>query len=386
MREIKTPPICFCIVSIIAIVLIFQYGLVAQYAENPVLDLDDSIEDISDGLDLGNYLFEKGGILPIPIVISDPAVGYGAGLIGVKFHQKPDPKSKQKIPPSVSFAGGFQTESDSWAALVGHFHSWNDDDIRYTGAVGMGKLNLVQYLFTNEGDGLNLGIPYSLESKFTLQGFTKRTSTNTTLGISYLYLGTDVGLDFGSILPGLDPLYFDSDIGGLSVKFSYDTRDNTISPTKGIGFDIKPFYSHEYLGSNYEYWKLDYAFTAFYSFAPFTIGFRVEGGVASDKTPFYHLPFVKQRGVPSMRYQGTNALATEIEFRWAVSNRWTLLTFFGEGFSEFDLSNLTSDHTVEAYGLGFRYLLSEELGLAAGLDYAESEGVGTLYLTVGSAW
>ena len=47
------------------------------------------LTDPGDGmLDLSEHLLEHRGILPVPIVITEPAVGYGGGLVGI-FFDKP---------------------------------------------------------------------------------------------------------------------------------------------------------------------------------------------------------------------------------------------------------------------------------------------------------
>lgn len=48
--------------------------------------------DKQDGaLDASEWLVEKKGFLPVPILITEPAVGYGAGL-GLMFVRTPRPR------------------------------------------------------------------------------------------------------------------------------------------------------------------------------------------------------------------------------------------------------------------------------------------------------
>ena len=74
--------------------------------------LGDTFIDPSDGqLDLSNWLLEKQGFLPVPIVITEPAVGYGGGMAMVYFHDK---MGSKKGPPSVSALAGAATENGTW--------------------------------------------------------------------------------------------------------------------------------------------------------------------------------------------------------------------------------------------------------------------------------
>jgi hypothetical protein len=59
----------------------------AQADSNSVLD---NFIDPQDGyLDLSKHLMEKQGILPMPILITEPAVGYGGGLAAAYLHRCP---------------------------------------------------------------------------------------------------------------------------------------------------------------------------------------------------------------------------------------------------------------------------------------------------------
>ena len=85
--------------------------------------------DPKDGnLDMSQWLAGRTGFLPIPIIISDPAVGYGGGLALTFFHESKDDKLVEvgedemlTLPPSVSFAVCAVTENGSWFGAGGAF-------------------------------------------------------------------------------------------------------------------------------------------------------------------------------------------------------------------------------------------------------------------------
>ena len=55
---------------------------------NEATSLGDLMHDPDDGgIDMSRWLLEHKGFLPVPIIISDPAVGYGGGLALVFFHR-----------------------------------------------------------------------------------------------------------------------------------------------------------------------------------------------------------------------------------------------------------------------------------------------------------
>jgi hypothetical protein len=134
--------LCFCLLGPI-------------FLASPIHAFMEQFKDNQDGaLDMSNWLVERKGFLPIPLVVSDPAVGYGLGAGLAFFHKSEEDikRAKQKkedemlsLPPSISFAAGVYTQNDSWLLGAGHFGSWKKDRIRYLGAVGGADINLKFY-------------------------------------------------------------------------------------------------------------------------------------------------------------------------------------------------------------------------------------------------
>ncbi|WP_416000063.1 hypothetical protein [Citrobacter portucalensis] len=71
--------------------------------------------DHEDGMvDMSRYLQENPyGFLPIPLVITEPAVGYGGGLF---LHGKGRQVDGQFIPPAMSAFGGGGTQNGTAVA------------------------------------------------------------------------------------------------------------------------------------------------------------------------------------------------------------------------------------------------------------------------------
>ena len=89
------------------------------------------------GLDISDWLLTKKGFLPVPIIVTEPAVGYGVGLAVAFFHSKPGVAPGEGeaegygLPPSISVAAYGGTENGTRFGVGGHFGSWKDDSIRY---------------------------------------------------------------------------------------------------------------------------------------------------------------------------------------------------------------------------------------------------------------
>ncbi len=90
-------------------------------------------------LDLSSYMSQAYGFLPIPIFITEPAVGYGGGLALVYLHDKIGSKksiSGRPIPPSISAVMFAATENGTKVAGGAHIGYWLDDTLRTTTYLG----------------------------------------------------------------------------------------------------------------------------------------------------------------------------------------------------------------------------------------------------------
>jgi len=133
--------------------------------------------------------------LPIPIFITEPAVGTGLGVALTVFHPVKKGAGKlppattlssiaqmdddQEAPPVVSAAFAAYTDSRTWIAGVGHFNNWREDSIRYAGALAAARINSDFYV-------LGLPIAYSMEGVLLYQDIKFR------LGNSKFFLGTSL--------------------------------------------------------------------------------------------------------------------------------------------------------------------------------------------------
>jgi len=85
----------------------------------------DNVIDPEDGmLDMSDYLASARGFLPVPIIITEPAVGYGLGVAVAYFHapKELDPEQHpHRGPPSISV--GFAAKTENGTYLYGGAHS-----------------------------------------------------------------------------------------------------------------------------------------------------------------------------------------------------------------------------------------------------------------------
>lgn len=370
------------------LIVIFLLSSVVKAEEDPSLLLDHE-----DGqLDISGYLSQAYGFLPIPSLITEPAVGYGALVALVYLHDTFDGKesdSGRNIPPSVS--GVVLAATENGTKLGGAFHLgyWLDDTIRTTTFVMSLNINIDLYSEQGNAIGMNIKGPLFYQSaKFRIA------DTNLFLGGYYIYGNSKIALD-DKKQEDL-PLNSEFKIGALAALAEYDSRDNTMSPDSGMLLSAQSAFYDEAFGGDYHFqrYKLQ---TLFYQplQEKWTLDMRLgHESVSGDDVPFFMYPYTDMRGIPAMRYQAQQIALAEAQLRWQFRPRWTALVFGGVskayGKDQFfpDLIDTSFSDAPTRYtkGLGFRYLIAKKYGLRMGVDVASSQEDKAVYIQFGTAW
>ncbi|MFN0243743.1 MAG: glyceraldehyde-3-phosphate dehydrogenase [Planctomycetota bacterium] len=351
----------------------------------PLIDSDDG------HLDLSQYLATRTGFLPIPVVITEPAVGYGGGLGLMFIHGQLGAKDgeERKGPPSITVLGGAYTESESWATGLGHFGSWYEDRLRYTGLLGKGVGNLEFFGIGDDPAGSlgENGLDFEIEGLFVRQQLlAKMSDTPLFVGLRYEIANTETKFDAG--VPAIPQQAFDRQDASIAAVAQFDTRDTIFTPSRGANATLAAFHYDEWLGGDGEYNRLELR-TPFWVPLDETLVLGVNPllTLAGDDTPFYALPYVTLRGVPALRYQGDDAASLEAELRWNFVPRWSVIGFGGVGQAVESSAEFGGEsYLVKAGGVGFRYMIARAFGLHVGLDVARGPEDTAVYIQVGSAW
>ncbi len=349
-------------------------------------------KDPDDGaLDLSQWLMTKGGFMPVPIIITEPAVGAGLGLATVFFHGKligkPNPDNPdQQLPPSMTIAAAAYTSNGTWLAGGGHVGSWKRDSIRYTGFIGITNVNIDFYAG-------NQPLAFSIDGGFVLQEAKFRIGKSKFfVGGKWLFFDSTATFDGGEgiIPPDFPDIELDgykSSNSGLGVIGYYDGRDNSFTPNKGLEANIEVMRYDTAIGGDFDYWYYSAKALWFHELGKkFVLGLRAQGEVVDGDVPFYAYPFVQLRGVPAMRYQDERVLNLEAEGRWRVYKRWSLIGFVGKGIIDGDIPRFETGENIVTFGGGFRYLIASKLNMHVGIDVARGPGDTAFYLQMGHAW
>lgn len=338
--------------------------------------------DEEDGkVDFSNFL-ARGGFIPIPIIITEPAVNGGFGLAAAFLSASPD-NPKQVTKTGV---GAIKTRNGSRGFGLGRGGYAFDGRLNYRIGIGRGKITLETFpSFAPDG------IEYTNSYKYGIIG-----SALWRLGDS----GFSVGplFDFRKLsskldIPGL-PDRFSGEFnrtlrtGALGLGFHFDNRDNPLTPTKGLNAYAEAKLNRGAFGSDRDFGEYDLNLYWFGRLSPqLRFGFKTELDAIRGDYPVYFAPAINLRGIQAARYQGQNVISSEAELTWELDSRWSLLAFGGLGVTDDGGRRIYSDSgLIPAGGAGFRYRLARKLGLDAGLDFAYGDGGFTFYIQFGHAW
>lgn len=328
--------------------------------------------------------FGNGSIIVAPIPLKNPALGDGLIVTGgylFKFDDKSD----------TSFIGAAAMRTSNGSMGAGIAANLNFGGGRWSVLSMFGKAR-ANYSICGIGK-LRFGpLPLSQEGSFARLGVEYGVSDRLSLGVDAQYLDTTLRSNASDAvplpnLPGLE-------VGVRQViagpKFTYDTRDDTIYPTRG-------FYGSLLVQRGFGLGTFDNQFTRGTAVAK---GFRPVGdrGVlavaatvcqASDKAPFFNMCSVgttdKLRGHAAGQYIDNALLSAQAEFRYRLGQRWGVAAFAGASAVGSDLSNLGKP--LYAGGIGVRYRLLKDFPLDFSVDQAiNGDGESSTYIYIGQTF
>ena len=347
---------------------------------------------------------EKKGpsFIPIPIIITEPAVGYGLGAAVGYFHKNKHHKDaggektspvltaettaqtgkRQKVPPTISGIAAAYTESGTYAIGLAHSASWKKDRIRYVGAIGYA--HVVSTFYFNDTPvefKLNTGLLYQ-DMKFRIK------KSNFFVGGKLLYLTPDLIFDDDlEEIPGVSDRTELNDFG-LALQGEYDGRDNKMTPNRGQYVEFVGWKHFEILSGETDYWTIGLTVDSFHEFAnsKLVLGLHLDLDTAGGDPPIWGYPWVTMRGIPALRYQNESTAVVEGELRWNIVGRWAAVGFIGVAATRGDMPVFQDESGIVAGGLGGRFLFRPQDELWVGLDLAKGPEQYVLYVVAGHKW
>lgn len=366
-------------------------------------------DPIDGNLDMGEYLAENAyGFLPVPILITEPALGYGVGFAGVFLHESDAQREKRKqlastsldggaqlLTPAITIAGGFATENGTWMGFIGHRRTWNKDSIRYMGGLAYGDMNMTFYRQGNKSGALspiaeNSGVEFGMNGGGGMQQLQFRVDdTPLFLGVVQKYFQPELSINrhpkadeilnrLGNTTPTAS---------GVGFLMEYDSKNNFLNPTEGINYTVEYLWFRDDIGSDYDFDTFNVKGHHYWTLSPqWSLAFRgYYKTLFTDETllppPAY--PDIELRGIARNRYQGEQTLSLEGQVNYQWTTRWSSNLFAGLGYASSHHNSLLKEDEQYAYGVGFRYLIARRYGMKTGIDLAFSEEDTALYFQVG---
>ena len=345
--------------------------------------------DPEDGkFDVSSFLEKPRGFLPVPVIITEPAVGYGGGLVGMFLRPRKQAGEQGWARPNISALGAIGTENGTRAAFAGDASRWRDGRVKTLAGVGGGHINLDFYGLGENSASLDEAIRYSLDFDLLfLQGtWQLEPKSPWSIGLRYIYSHVEPKLRDEPVFPGLADRA-DVDISAPAAILEFDSRDNVFTPTRGVFAETVYLVSRENLGANVDFERFQQVVMGWYPLTDaVTLGMRADYQRASDDAPFFLRPYIELRGVQAMRHQGDEMASAEIEARWRFRDRWSAVVAAGAGTAHSDRENFSATQDIVSGAVGFRYELARKFGLHAGLDVGFSSETTAIYFQVGNAW
>jgi hypothetical protein len=346
------------------------------------------LRDPKDGqLDVSPFLERAHGFLPIPVIVTEPAVGYGGGLVAMFVRPRREAGSAGYGRPDLSAVGFIATDNGTRMALAGDSTLWLDGRLKTLVGALAGNVNLDFHGLGVDASQADEGVSYTLDIKGAGGSVDWQVAPESPwwLSVRYVYADVEPKLRQEPVFPNLENRVRTT-ITGPGAALVYDSRDNIFTPTRGAYSETSVLASDETFGASTNFRRFGQVLMGWWPVAPkVTFAARADYDQSSKGAPFFVRPFIGLRGIPAMRYPGNKVASTEIESRWQFYGRWSVVAFGGIGIARLD-EGFTRDTTAGAGGVGFRYEIAQKFGLHVGIDVARGPEQTAVYLQVGNAW
>ncbi len=360
-------------------------------------------DSLDNCLDLSDVIIEKKGFVPMPVIVTEPALGgFGGGLAPIFIERNPPVMKDGKphiVPPNITAIAGGYTLNDSWMIGGGRAATIRKWGLRY--AIGGAYANVNMDYYFNLGKlGKDVKMGFNIQTIPVFLSVSKQLrNPEFAIGLQYLFMHNKVELvdNNGSSEEIIDVFkqkfgdYVSNKVSGnvakLGTKIGFDNRNTVFTPDRGLRTYLTAEWSNPLVGSEYKYGQFEGAVYYYFPIMKTLItGTRFDVQQIVGNQPFYMRPFIDMRGVPTARYIGKSTMLAEVEERWDFVNRWSLVLFGGGGKAFDKYSEFDDAEWAWGYGTGFRYLMARKLNLRMGVDFAMGTEGFAYYLVFGTAW
>ena len=383
MHSVLRLPILAC--------LVFAAPLLAQTPQYTTTSDGEVVDEPAAKPELVERLImPKRGFLTIPVVMSGPTIGFGAGAALVWYRLPPDARisTKMTLPPFFAVTG-FYAGGDQGGGGVALYRPFDEGRVRYLGLATAASLDL-RFYGANQSNPLSSNpLHYQFQTVGTVQKLQLRIAKAPIYaGLQYTFAATESDFDLNQRPAALVDDDLGINIGGLGTNLEYDNRNSFIDATEGSKVAAGITAYSDALGGSGNFGRAN-AEALLYAQPRdrWGVAARLDVQSAWGEVPFFYTPYVHMRGLRAQRFAGRAIASAEAEVRLTIAPRWTLVGFGGAGGTAKEWNDFGEARAVGAGGAGFRYLILKKLGIRSGIDIASGSGGGTsVYIQNGATW
>ncbi|PMJ92254.1 BamA/TamA family outer membrane protein [Vibrio sp. 10N.261.55.A7] len=328
----------------------------------------------------------KFAILPAPV--TDDALGNGLSLTAMYIHDRAAGTEN----PSISFAYGQYTDTQSGMLVLGHEHIFSHDEWRAGIYGGHFELNLNHY--GSIGFVLPKPIKYTNGSSFTYGTVKKQIVEDLYVGLHGVWSGGSAKVANDPPLSPEMKNEFEQRMSGSSTAagflMTYDTRDKMMGATEGVKLDVSTMH-YEDRNSGKPYHRIDADFSQFFPVADNNVfAYRLITEHLIGNVPDYEMVAPELRGVDWNKARGQSVYQAEVEYRHQITEKWSGVAFAGAAYVQSKKSSVQpkgASEIIPSTGVGIRYMLDPTERFSVGADVAVSkDGHTSYYIRFGEAF
>lgn len=165
---------------------------------------------------------------------------------------------------------------------------------------------------------------------------------------------------------------------GLGFTWMWDNRDNIFYPTHGMFHQLSALFYLKEISSDYVFNRYKVDLRYYLSITPAHIlAIQVFFNALANSSPFYALSKLGgqqiMRGYYEGRYRDKNFLASQVEYRTHLWQRFGFVAFggLGEVMSEMPMFRLNSLKSSVGFGLRFLFSKQEKVNLRADIGFGQ---------------
>jgi surface antigen Omp85-like protein len=334
----------------------------------------------------------RGAFVVVPLPVSSPAIG--SGIVPVIGYIFPFSTKDKVSPPSTVGAAGLFTNNGSRGFAIGGQLFLKENTYEITSGFVHGN---VDYNIYGNGVAANLKLPLVQTGEAFFGEFLRRIWWKFFVGPRFV-----TGRSFLTVKPNnannfpIPPeVGLHTNITGVGVRLTRDTRPNHFYPTGGTFFAFTSDFFSQALGSKYDFQSYKTVFDRYWSLSKNQVlAYDANFCATSGRPPFYGNCIYGTnnvlRGYTAGRYFTRYTLATQLEYRLVLPKRFGLVGFGGlggtiPGGSQL-LQRLQSSHFLPGGGGGLRFELSKKYHVNLRADIAQGKDGHTFGMGVGEAF